>query len=845
MRKRRILVALAAPLLVLAWYATEAQEEQRFKTGLYAKVPLSERSYAMGASDPSWSPNGEEIAFSLFGSIWRMPAGGGEARQVTSGTGYDAGAAWSPDGRSIAFVRGHHPIRGIQLGTQGELMVADAATGEARVVAPDVQFTGTPAWTPDAKALVANRVEGDDVFLSEIQVTGGAARRVTGYLSSRVSTQMQRGNAWYYFWYPAAVAPWGELAFGADRDGTGQLWRMPLTDGLVLARKLTRYPETSQTDVQDVAWEDRDSIIYSANLNNDRTNYDLFRWRHGEATRLTTSIHDEFSPRISPDRKAVLFVSNYLGNLDLFTAAPDLLQARHLRIGPLKFRQAPVRLRVSVEDEDGKPIAARISVRGADGKYYSPPGALMRYHPGMGESAGFFHARGDFSLDVPAGPVRVAAYHGIEYEPAVVEAQAQPDTPAVRATVKRRLRWQGNGWWSGEDHIHANYVGPYYLRPDDALVMAEAEDLNVSNLLAANAEGERVYDREFFEGRPNVLSGRQHILYWNEEYRNRIVYGHMALLNLTKMIGPVYTSFAGTPHPWDYPSNTMVAREARNAKALVDYVHPILGGTRDPFDFTVSAKELPVTAALGLVDVVDIYPWGPAALDIWYELLNCGLRIAPGAGTDTFANWRSINQVPGASRVYVRTPGELSYAGWIVGLREGRSFVSNGPLLELTVNGKVPGETVSSAAGQPLLLEVEARVESRVPLDKLELVLNGKVIQSVAAGREGRASFHVSRSIMAGGWLALRASGAADPTQLGAPAEAHTAPIYLEPEGKAMEPMAESAAKFVDWIDRLTDLVELRNNFETPQQKQEVLRLIQSGRDFYSRMVPRKAPQPQ
>jgi TolB protein len=684
------------------------------------------------------------------------------------------------------------------------------------------------------KALVVNRTEGVDVFLSEVPVGGGPARRLTGSPSSRVATQMQRGGGWYYFWYPAAVAPWGDLAFGADKDGTGQLWRMARNDGLMLARKLTRYSETSETDVQDVAWEGRESIVYSANLNNDGTNYDLWRWRDGTAKRLTTSIHDEFSPRVSPDGKTILFVSNYLGNLDLFTAPPDLREARHLRIGALRFRQPAASLHVRVEDESGNIVPARVSVRAADGKYYAPRGALMRYHPGMGQGAGFFHAWGEFSVDVPAGSVRIAAYHGLEWEPAIVEGNVGPGGPPLRAVLKRRLKWQGHGWWTGEDHIHANYAGPYYLRPEDALAMAEAEDLNVSNLLAANAEGERVYDREFFEGKPNLLSKPQHILYWNEEYRNRIVYGHMALLNLTRLMGPVYTSFAGTPHQWDYPSNTMVAEEARRANAVVDYVHPIVGLTRDPFDFTVSAKELPVTAALGLVDVVDVYPWGPVALEIWYELLNCGFHIAPGAGTDTFANWRSINQVPGTSRVYVRMAGDMSYPEWIAGLRQGRSFVSNGPLLELTANGKAPGDALSSPAGKPLQLEITARAESRVPLERLELVLNRQVIHTEAAAGSHAASFRLKRPVTNAGWLALRATGAADPAQLGAPAQAHSAPIYLQPEGKPMDPMPDAAARFVDWIDRLTDLVEMRNNFERPEQKEEVLRLIRRARDFYA-----------
>ncbi|MFP5286189.1 MAG: protein kinase domain-containing protein [Thermoanaerobaculia bacterium] len=60
------------------------------------------------AVQPSWSPQGLRIAYWAVSSsgqrvIWTMPAGGGEAVQVTSGTSVDWNPVWSPDGRSLYF----------------------------------------------------------------------------------------------------------------------------------------------------------------------------------------------------------------------------------------------------------------------------------------------------------------------------------------------------------------------------------------------------------------------------------------------------------------------------------------------------------------------------------------------------------------------------------------------------------------------------------------------------------------------------------------------------------------------------------------------------------------------
>lgn len=69
--------------------------------------------------------------------------------------------------------------------------------------------------------------------------------------------------------------------------------------------------------------------------------------------------------------------------------------------------------------------------------------------------------------------------------------------------------------------------------------------------------------------------------------------------------------------------------------------------------------------------------------ELYYQILNCGLRIAPSAGS---ASGVLPNPV-GYNRVYVHLDGELTYERWFEGLRVGRSFVTNGPLLRLRAGG--------------------------------------------------------------------------------------------------------------------------------------------------------------
>ena len=117
----------------------------------------------------------------------------------------------------------------------------------------------------------------------------------------------------------------------------------------------------------------------------------------------------------------------------------------------------------------------------------------------------------------------------------------------------------------------------------------------------------------------------------------------------------------------------------------------------------------------GEIDTADILTHTrlPQTLKLWYHLLNCGFRLPATAGTDRIGPEEPV----GHQRVYVKLEEPLTYPGWMEGLRQGRSFVTNGPMVSLSVNGRGPGETVTLS--NPKVLRIQARGRSLRPFERL------------------------------------------------------------------------------------------------------------------------------
>lgn len=123
------------------------------------------------------SPDGRTIAFSLLGDLYLLPAEGGAARRITSGTAYDVEPRFSPDGTRLAFASDRGGIE--------NLWTSNLEGGDLRQVSQEKDLTvSSPAWSPDGDYLVGRKRITDTSSLGTVElwmwhVKGGAGVKIT------------------------------------------------------------------------------------------------------------------------------------------------------------------------------------------------------------------------------------------------------------------------------------------------------------------------------------------------------------------------------------------------------------------------------------------------------------------------------------------------------------------------------------------------------------------------------------------------------------------------------------------------------------------------------------------
>ena len=792
-----------------------------------------------GPGSATWSPDGSELIYSMQGSLWRQKVGSREARQLTSGPGYAYQPDWSPDGRHVAFAR--YAADAIQL----ELL--DLSTGEARPLLADGAVNVEPSWSPDGKrlAFVSSSFEGRwHIFIASLKpdATLDTVVRIT---EDRLSPLPR----YYYGAYDQYLSPsWSsdgrELILVSNRGhiwGSGGFWRTEARPGAE-PREL-RFEETTWKARPD--WSpDGKRVVYSSYLGGQWHQLWLMTAEGGDPFQLTYGKGDATAPRWSPDGRRIAYISNEAGNTELQVVDVPGGVVERIVAGKRIYREPVGRLRLTVVDAAGRPMAARVSITASDGRSFAPDDAWHHSDDGFDRKQrpfeyGYFHTRGSSIVTAPAGEIEVEVSRGPEYRVfRRTMALAKDSSRTLRVALGRLANLPGTGWYSADLHVHMNYGGAYRNTPANLAQQARAEDVHLIENLIVNKEG-RIPDVGYFTGRPDPVSTPSTIIVHDQEYHTSF-WGHTGLLGLTRnLILPGYAAYANTAAASLDPSNARVFDQTHAQRGLTGYVHPF-DSDPDPADTSKPlTNELPVDVALGKVDYYEVLGFVDdyaATAKVWYRLLNCGFQLPAGAGTDAMANFASLRGPVGMNRVFARLSGPFTHGRWLAALKAGRTFATNGPLLGFTLNGRGPGAELSL---RPRDGQVVATVSltSNVPVDHLEIVRNGVVIDTVPlAGDRTSATARITLPVRGSGWYLLRARGnkPAYPV-LDVYPYATTSPIYVT---VARQPIRSprDADYFIAWITRLESAANAHRDWNTEQEKREVLRLLGKAKEeFQSR----------
>ncbi len=439
-----------------------------------------------------------------------------------------------------------------------------------------------------------------------------------------------------------------------------------------------------------------------------------------------------------------------------------------------------------VDSETGQPIAGRMHLKNSRGR------AVKLNLPDAAEFGGHFYIDGKATLPLRRGQYSFELDAGPEYRLQTGHFEiARHADDTKRIEMKRHANLAAEGWWGGDLDFNRE--------PRDMPLVNRAEGLQDIHIpgfgLLLSDSGE--------PRRPRPRPGRDH--------PQRTVPAARLTLNPRSAI-----KVARTPYAWDLP--VWLARGELDAIQLIHH-HALRDGTID-------------NEGDGRPRDRSLYPGrtgnGRWSETVYHHALNCGLRIAPAAGSGSGTNDNPV----GTNRVYVFCGDEFSDAAWWEGLEAGRVFVTNGPLLRPLVEGKPPGYIFRIGAGESLTLEIGLELATRVSVEYLQIIKNGHVEAEVRLAdwtkRKGRLPPLVFGE---SGWFLIRAVTTSKHTYQ----FACSGPYYVEQAGQPRV-SRRSVQFFLDWIDaamaRLGSMPDLDD-----AKRQSLLAEQDSARQFFSELL--------
>jgi hypothetical protein len=450
--------------------------------------------------------------------------------------------------------------------------------------------------------------------------------------------------------------------------------------------------------------------------------------------------------------------------------APFLVLVVAAICSPLTAEEPEQRLRLRLLDAaTNKPRSGIIRItRLDDGKHVHLPKLIRRRN-------GWYTIPGTADITVPTAQLRIEAVRGLQTELTVEEIDtAEAGTQDVTLKLRRFYDAKQQGWRNANTHLHlmdrSRVDAERYLRE-----VPEADGLELvylSHLRRIPDEtkyiSNEIVEQHFSDDVLTTLSGNNVILRPGEEHRHNFGrggegFGHVMLLDISKLIRPVSIGPGIMKDGTDGIPLQHGIKEARDDGATIVWCH-------NSFGF----EDIPNWVG-GHLDAQNIFDGGSRGSydESFYRYLNLGMRVPFSTGTDWF--------IDDFSRVYAPINGELNSETWLKQLRAGRSFITNGPLLEFTVDSHSVGNTLDLS--EPRELNVTAKAVSRNDFHRLEIIRNGEVIGSAEAKPvDGHYEAGWNNTVLVDepSWLAARTAIDAPKNEFDRTIYSHTSPVYAD-----------------------------------------------------------------
>jgi hypothetical protein len=380
-----------------------------------------------------------------------------------------------------------------------------------------------------------------------------------------------------------------------------------------------------------------------------------------------------------------------------------------------------------------------------------------------------FYVDGKFEVELDPGTYSVSLSKGYEY--LTQQREISIGVGKGVSTTFKLERWidmPKRGWYSADDHIHIRRSpreNPLILR------WIAAEDIHVGALLQMG-DFWTTYFAQYAWGRDGVYHEGNRILTSGQEEPRTHEVGHTISLAADDFV-----RFRDEYYLYDN-----VFERVHELGGLTGYAHQGMsfhgyrGMTLDILQENVDFLEL-------LQFCVD---GGPLLTEHYYFFLDLGFELTATAGSDfpwcgkgprfgvAGAKW---NAQIGDARFYTFIPDEFSFEQWKENFKAGHTFVSSGPIIDLKINGKVPGNQLQLNKGDEITISAEAFGHpEQIPLRSLEIIGHSTVLNRISFDDPNQSASQLSIQMNFkpdyGIWIAARCS--AGPAQV-----AHTTPVYI------------------------------------------------------------------